>query len=51
MMQFFGILENMHKRGDKIVVNWFYPSEDEAMLELGIIYNTLINIPFNFKVK
>lgn len=51
MMQFFRILESIKMSGNKIFINWFYQEEDEAMLELGKIYENLLSIPFKFCTK
>jgi len=39
-------LENIHKGGSQIVINWYYEQDDEDMLEAGEDYQAIINIPF-----
>ncbi len=51
MMQVFRILEQIHSNGNRVVVNWCYREEDEAMLELGTIYKSIVKLPFNFICK
>ncbi len=51
MMKVFRILEKIHQKGNTIIINWFYSEEDDNMLELGCIYSSLINLPFNFILK
>lgn len=51
MMQVFRIFEQIHLKGNKIVINWYYSKDDDTMLELGCIYRSLINLPFNFILK
>ncbi len=51
IMQIFRILERIKHEGHKIIINWFYSKEDDSMLELGTIYQSLIDIPFIFLQK
>ena len=51
MMDVFRILEKIHKKGNKIIINWYYSEEDDHMLELGCIYRSLVDLSFNFLLK
>jgi hypothetical protein len=33
------------------LINWYYSEEDVGMIELGLIYYSMINIPFKFIKK
>jgi hypothetical protein len=50
LIQFFLILESIHKKGHKLTINWHYYPEDESILELGSIYQSMVKVPFNFKI-
>lgn len=39
-------MEEMHQKGHKVIVEWFYPEDDEDMMETGKEYEELINVPF-----
>lgn len=46
----FHILKNMQNKyqGKKIItVNWYYETDDDAMLEAGEVFQSLLNLPFN----
>ena len=46
----FHILKNLQNKyqGIKIItVNWYYEQDDEAMLEAGEVYQSLLSLPFN----
>ncbi len=51
IMKSFKIFEKMHRKGYKIRVNWYYDKDDEFMLELGYIYNSLVELPISFIEK
>ena len=51
MMDVFRVLKQIHVKGNKIVINWYYSQDDDSMLELGCIYSSLIDLPFNFIIK
>jgi hypothetical protein len=51
MMQIFYQLEKLQLKGNKILINWYYSEEDVGMIELGLIYYSMINIPFKFIKK
>jgi len=40
-------MEEIHKKGLELIVNWHYSVEDIDMLEAGQDYQTLINLPIN----
>lgn len=39
-------MEEMYKKGHKVVVEWYYPEDDEDMMETGKEYEELIDVPF-----
>jgi hypothetical protein len=47
IMESLRILDKIYKKGYRIYVNWYYDKNDEYMLELGTIYNSLVRLPFN----
>ena len=42
-------LENMHLKGNEVLVEWHYYKEDEDMLELGQEYEEIYELPFKFE--
>lgn len=47
ILDVFKKLENVHKSGSKVVINWSYEEDDEDMLEAGEDYQSILKIPFN----
>lgn len=46
---FIEIFERLYKYTDKsITVNWYYPENDEEILESGKIYQGISNLDFNY---
>ncbi len=46
ILDVFKKLENIHKNGSSVVINWHYEEDDEDMLEAGEDYQAIINVPF-----
>jgi hypothetical protein len=46
ILDVFKKLENINKVGKDIIVNWYYESDDEDMLEAGEDYQAIIDLPF-----
>ena len=38
-------LEGMHDNGKNITIKWYYPSDDEDMMEAGEEYSDIVNVP------
>jgi len=51
IMKAFRLLEKVKKPEKKVVIHWLYDEEDDDMLELGGIYQSLISLPFVFISK
>ncbi len=39
-------MEKLHSNNHDVLVDWFYPDDDEDMMETGKEYQELINVPF-----
>lgn len=39
-------LEDIHADGHDVVINWYYPDDDEDMQEAGEEYADIVDIPF-----
>lgn len=39
-------MEELHSKGKKVLIEWYYPDDDEDMMETGKEYEELIKIPF-----
>ena len=48
LLRFLAYIEEMHHKGLDFKVNWLYRSNDEDMLETGVDFSTLIDVPFEF---
>lgn len=51
LVQTFKMLDDYYVRGHQMIVNWIYEEDDEIMLELGNIIQSLVSIPFQFVEK
>jgi hypothetical protein len=40
------ILEELHQNGNEILIRWFYPEDDEDMMEAGEEYADIVELPF-----
>jgi hypothetical protein len=40
------LAEQLHSQGRKIEIRWFYSNNDLGMLEQGIIFKDLVDVPF-----
>lgn len=47
LLEIFYRLEEISKEETEVSINWYYPDDDEDMLEIGEEYERLVNIPFN----
>jgi hypothetical protein len=39
-------LEELNKKGNEVLVKWFYPEDDEDMQEAGNEYADIVEVPF-----
>jgi hypothetical protein len=39
-------LEEMHEKGNEILIRWHYPEDDEDMSEAGEEYADIVDVPF-----
>jgi len=46
IMELFQRIQDFHNKGFLSKVNWYFEEDDEAVLELGKHYQSMINIPF-----
>lgn len=46
ILDLFKRLEEVHKMGHDMVVQWYYEEDDEALLESGEEYQSMVDIPF-----
>lgn len=50
ILDIFKKLEDIHKKGNEIVINWFYEEDDEDMQEAGEDYQAIIQVPFKMQM-
>lgn len=46
ILDLFKRLEAVHKMGHDMIVKWYYEDDDEALLESGEEYQSMVDIPF-----
>ncbi|HLO59082.1 MAG TPA: DUF1987 domain-containing protein [Bacteroidales bacterium] len=39
-------LEEMHEKGQEVLIKWHYPEDDEDMAEAGEEYSDIVDVPF-----
>lgn len=39
-------LEDLHNDGHEVLIKWYYPDDDEDMLETGEEYDEIVEVPF-----
>ena len=39
-------LEELHEKGNEVVIRWHYPEDDEDMAEAGEEYADIVDVPF-----
>jgi hypothetical protein len=39
-------LEEMHEKGQEVLIRWHYPEDDEDMAEAGEEYSDIVDVPF-----
>jgi hypothetical protein len=47
MLDAFMILKQIQNSGHKVVINWYYEEDDDDIMETGVDYSTVIDMPFN----
>jgi len=47
ILDFLHLLQEMHKKGNKCKVKWYYEEDDEAVLELGKHYQSILDLDFS----
>ena len=50
LVEVFRKLEDIHQKGNKIEVNWYYEEDDEDMQESGEDFKEIISLPINMAV-
>ncbi len=48
IIEILSMLQHIHQNNNKVLVNWYYRSIDEDMLESGETFSEIIHIPFKF---
>lgn len=46
ILDLFKRLEYIHKLGHDMLIKWYYEEDDEALLESGEEYETMVDVPF-----
>lgn len=49
ILDVFKKLENIHKVGNRLLINWYYEKDDKDMLETGEDYQAMIKVPFRMR--
>ena len=51
ILEILKIIKQLHKKGFKVEIHWYYPEDDEDMLEAGEDYEEITQIPFKYVVS
>jgi hypothetical protein len=43
------LFKELEPKGIKVIINWYYSSEDTDIKEVGEDFQTIVNIPFNIQ--
>jgi len=46
ILEFFQLFQDYKSKGKNCKINWYYEEDDEAVLELGRHYQSIIDVPF-----
>lgn len=46
ILEFFQLVQDYKSKGINCKINWYYEEDDEAVLELGKHYQSIIDVPF-----
>jgi len=46
ILDVFKKIEDIHKAGSEVTINWYYEEDDEDIYETGQDYESMVNIPF-----
>jgi len=46
ILEFFQLFLDFYKQGHSCKINWYYEEDDEAILELGRHYQSIVDVPF-----
>ena len=46
ILEYFQLLQEYNLKGNQCKINWYYEEDDEAVLELGKHYQSIIDVPF-----
>jgi hypothetical protein len=46
ILDLFHLIQDYKIKGNSCKINWYYEEDDEAVLELGKHYQTIIDVPF-----
>jgi hypothetical protein len=48
IMEMMMVLEQLVKEGKQITIKWFYPEDDNEMLETGKDFESMLSVKFQF---
>ena len=48
LLEVFKTFKEIHKNGNSVEIHWYYPEDDEDMLEAGEDYEEILQIPFKY---
>ena len=50
ILDIFKKLEAIQKKGNEVIINWYYEEDDEDMQEAGEDYQAIIQLPFKMQM-
>jgi len=48
LLEIFKTFKEIHKNGNRVEIHWYYPEDDEDMLEAGEDYEEILQLPFKY---
>jgi hypothetical protein len=51
LMNILILAEKLHNHGNEVLIKWYYKNSDNFMFDQGRIFNSLIEVPFEFEVE
>lgn len=48
LLDIMDLFKELAREGKPLIINWYFPEEDEDMYEAGIGFSKMVRFPFNF---
>ncbi len=48
LLDIMDLFKEISRQGKPLIINWYFPEEDEDMYEAGVGFSKMVRFPFNF---